>query len=124
MKKLCLILALVMLAGGCGPSIEQYRSQGVTQLQNGDREQAERNFLQVLSQKPSDPPSLYYMGVLKQSQGDHVAAMYYYQSAIDADPTLTAAKIGLARAKQQAGEAGKHLTFIPQSVAQPPTNGN
>jgi tetratricopeptide (TPR) repeat protein len=117
-----LALTLVAFCGaGCGPSLQQYRQQGVADLQMGRFETAEESFGQVLAQRPSDPFSLYYMGVIKQRQGDYVQAMYYYQSAIDADPTMTAAKVGLAKSLQQAGSAGPHLTFIPSRVAQAPT---
>jgi tetratricopeptide (TPR) repeat protein len=111
-------LAAVM-AVGCTPSAAEYRRSAVADIQAGNYQAAEAKLEQALAQRPGDGASLYYMGRSRHAQGDYVEAIYYYQSAIDADPSLQAAKLALADAKRQAGPAARYLDIIPPSVAEP-----
>lgn len=106
-------LCLVVLLSGCGPTIEQKRDLGISEFQIGHLDKAGNILLQVLDQRPSDPQALYYMGRVRHAQDFLEQAIYYYQCAVDADPSFKEARDHLAKAQQQAGVAGQRLQFIP-----------
>jgi tetratricopeptide (TPR) repeat protein len=122
MKQL-LIAALfaTMLLTGCGPSTDELRTQGIAEFQVGHLDKAQSLFDRVLERKPSDGQSLYYMGRIYHATGFFERAIYCYESAIDADPSLDVARLWLMRAKSEAGSSGKILEIIPPQNPRPST---
>lgn len=111
-------MAAALLAG-CGPSDQEIRQRGAAHFELGNLQQAEADFQNVLIRWPADPDSLYYMGRIRYAEGLYEQAMYYFQSAIDADPSYESAKLWLQRARQKSGVAGPVLQIIPESVSTP-----
>lgn len=112
MKYLTAVTAgLLML--GCAPPVGELRDQAVSQYQLGNLDRAEQSFREVLDKRPHDAESLYYMGRIMHEKGRLARAMYYYQSCLDVQPSHEMARMWLRRAEHQAGDAGRHLRFIP-----------
>lgn len=110
----------IMLLSGCTPTPDELVQEGISQFQLGHLERAEANIKQALDRRPSHPLGLFYMGRLYHAQKFYVMAIYYYQAAYDADPSLTEAMHFLEQAKQEAGAAGQRLQFIPDPPPNPP----
>jgi tetratricopeptide (TPR) repeat protein len=109
---LCGLCGLLFVVG-CGPSFEQRREQGIGAFQVGNLDQARDQLRRVLHERPNDARALYYLGRVNYAQGRLPQAIYYFQSAIDADPALRDARVWLERAQAEAGEMGETLQFIP-----------
>lgn len=104
--------ATVLLAG-CAPSPVELRTQGISEFQLGRTEEAQKLLQQTLDLTPSDPEALYYMGRINHVQGFYEQAFYYYQCALDVDPSFEPARKWLARAQELLGPTGKTLRFLP-----------
>ena len=108
-----LMLCTALLLAGCGPGAAELRQRGIAEFQLGNEPQAKAYLQQVLDQHPSDPGALYYMGRIVHAEGAYEQAVYYYQCAIDADPSQADARKWLAKAQSDAGATGEILRFIP-----------
>jgi tetratricopeptide (TPR) repeat protein len=114
MKRLALYgLCAAFLLAGCEPSNVELRNKGIGEFEVGHMPQAKELFERILDRNHSDRDSLYYMGRICQAEGQYERAMYYYQCALDIDPSHKDARHYLAQAQEQAGIAGQHLRFIP-----------
>ena len=102
-----------LLLSGCGPSVAETRENGIAEFQLGHHDGAKQLLQQVLDQRPYDPQALYYMGRTMYADGEYEKAIFYLQSAVDADPGNTDARTYLAKAEEAAGAAGPALRFIP-----------
>lgn len=99
----CAAIAVVFLLSGCGPSRQELMNEGLTQFQSGNEVESDATFHRLLDHYPSDPAALYYLGRLNHSQGNYAQAMYYYQAAIDADPSNQSAREYLKKAQLDSG---------------------
>ncbi len=115
MKKIALLglVAMAMLSG-CGPSTDDIRNRAISAFQVGRMAEAQENFDKVLASRPADSMSLFYLGRIRHAQGDTGMAIYFYQCAIDSDPTNQEARRWLARAKEEMGPTGESLQFLPR----------
>lgn len=100
MRRAGMVLLLVLVAG-CQPDTARLTEQGVRQFQTGQVEQARESFERVFRIAPSNPVALYYLGRLAQQEGFYERAVYYYESALDADPGMRDARRWLARAREE-----------------------
>src|ERR1035437_8982791 len=79
-------ISLAAFLGGCAPSEDELRTDGIHEYQVGHHERATDFFQRVLHNDPSDAESLFYMGRIYHTQKLYVKAYASYQAAIDADP--------------------------------------
>jgi tetratricopeptide (TPR) repeat protein len=114
---MCGLLALVVI-GGCGSSLQERRNLAVSNFQENRFEEAKSQFKQIVDRNPDDAASCYYLGLIAQSEGKLTDAIYYYQCALTADPSLDAARTMLARAQAQS-PTGKELIFLPPLAEAP-----
>lgn len=110
-----LVLALAALTAGCGPTLEQQRTQAIGQFQMGKLDAAEEGLQQVVSHRPGDSLALYYLGRVRHARNELVMAIYYYQCALTADPSNREARQWLERAKHDAGPIGPDLEYLPKT---------
>ncbi len=110
MRHLLWFPLVAALLGGC--AADNLRREGISAYQVGRYDDAEQHFRQVLVERPSDAESLYYLGRIAESRGNLAEAIYYYQSAVDADPSHAPATIRLEQATDRA--EADDLRFIPQ----------
>lgn len=111
------LLGLVALTG-CGPSVQEQRNLAITKFQQNHFDEARIEFHQVLNRQPADAPSFYYLGLMDQADGKMTHAIYYYQCALTADPSMDAAREELKKAKGQS-PTGETLIFLPTLGQEP-----
>ena len=122
MKQLLIAgLFATMLLTGCGPSTDDLRTQGIAEFQVGHLDKAQSLFDRVLERKPSDGQSLYYMGRIYHATGFYERAVYFYGSAIDADPSLDMARLWLLRANSDLANMSRMPASIPPQPPAPAT---
>lgn len=114
MKRWALLAPCVLVVlAGCAPSVDDLRTQAVAAFQTGHLDRAQNTLDQILARRPTDAVSLYYMGRVMMANGRYGMAMYYFQCALDSEPSLTQARTWLDRAQAQMGPAGPTLRIIP-----------
>lgn len=105
-------MLLCLVAGCAGPSREELRDEAIAQFQVGRLDQARQALGELLSQYPSDPEGLYYMGRVCHAEGDLSQAIYYYRACLDAQPSFAAAQEWLAKAERETNQKTAPIRMV------------
>lgn len=109
-----LLASMLVLVGGCGPSLEQQRRSATAKFELLQLEQAEAQFKEILDRHPADSLSYYYMGRICHAQKRYAAATYNYQCAVSHDPSNAQARHWLDRCVEESGQDATTL-FVPKT---------
>ncbi len=117
------------------PTVDQALLQAVEAHHSGNLHDAERLYRAILQTQPTHPDANHNLGILVGSQGNHEAALPFFQTALESDPTqrqfwlsyitalIKAKRPDTARAilqlGQQAGLAGETVDQLAQQLAPP-----
>lgn len=88
-----------------------YNSLGLVYLEEGNNQEAEKNYLQALRLKPEYPRALTNMGNLLMRKGDAERAVEYYQKVLELIPDHPETYVHLGNVMMQAGQYDQALQY-------------
>lgn len=110
---ICGLLALVVLSGCAGPSLQERRNLAIRDFQQNRFEPATVGFNAIIEKWPSDAVSYYYLGLISHAEGRSQMAVYYFQCALTADPGFKAARVAMEQVNQTLPPNSRGLVFLP-----------
>jgi len=113
-------------AAAAGPSQGEIRSQfekASKLTQQGQLDEAEALYKEILAKAPSVPEVHYNLGYIYTQRKDWTNAETEFQKALELRPDYSDAIIALARAYQDSGNAAKAQELIDKAAAAAPNDG-
>jgi tetratricopeptide (TPR) repeat protein len=92
-------------------------------INDGELNQAEETLQTLMEHFPNDSKAHYYLGVIKERQGDGVSSEKAYQKAVDLDPQHVTAYLALAAFYSNQKAFSKSLEWLLRAEKIDPTNG-
>jgi tetratricopeptide (TPR) repeat protein len=120
---LILATGLALSLAACGGAQSRYAShlqRGQEYFAQGNLTKAGIEFRNALQIQPKAAQALYLSGRVAELRGDPRAAAGLYQAAMDAQPDLLAARVGLARVYLLGGATDRALKLVEPALAAHP----
>ena len=100
-------------------SIEAAYGLSKLQLAHGYENEALRTLQKSMKYNPNDPGLLNIVGIIKDQQGDHQIAQFYYREALAQDPKNLSVSNNLGLSLALSGQGSEAVRILNQVVADP-----
>ena len=85
----------------------------------GREQEAMETLLAGLEHNPDEPRLLNVVGILKDQEGDHSTAQFYYRESLESDPKNVSVENNLGLSLALSGQAEEAVALLENVVAQP-----